>query len=1304
MLKKFVVPKKTCKFAESIDILLEIYFFSTNFINNFMKHLRLFVALFALLGVLSANAQEEITNEYLQNADLKSLTGWTQVGYTDWKTDGAVPVIEFWNWSNEFSFTQTITLPAGDYRLAVNSFYRESWSGNGTNNNMAWIFAGEKKQNVIALNNMNELSQYAGSNDLYHAATAFSQGKYSNEFDFTVEAANTPIEIGFKGTTPNGGWCILGPVKLYKYSLENYLADLQTKANEAIEVINGLNLPTPVKENFISQINEKKNATYSLSSEVTQAIADINTIKEQAVSLEATRSPALAAYEAAKASVQEVLAVFPIEGAEATISEQDAIVSEATTVEAIQAATNQVNGILTPYLYDATSSINNPNPVNNVDGWDVTIAPNAFDPGNDCAEFWNRKGARMTQNVNLPAGVYRLTVIALTRTDYNSTIEANGITKQIAQVGSGIVNSRGQANTWFNAGNGVNTIVFKIDETKDVTIGLNVEPEQGDGWTVFRSFKLETIANADPTLALLQADLQAAVAAAEALEGTVPASVYQALTAVVAENNKEYETADEYTAAINAIKEATEAAKPLQAAYGRYLDVKAAVLAVNANVDTTDPDTQANAATSAEEIEAAVAAVRQALLAILPEMEVPEEGIELTNAIIDNPTVSVNTDYWTKDGTPNGGYSFGVTNYGETEFYNCNFDFYQNLTLGMGTYEFGVTGFHRAGTYDTYFYAGEDKILVPGVSNTVVNSMAEAQQWFDQGNGKVALKFALEEETNNIKIGIVNNDTQTDKWTIFRNFTLKYFGSQVDLSIYQDEWEAAVAAANAAIAANPNVTGEELAAVQNAIADAPEQTKASYIEKTNALLAATQTFTAAAPDYNAYAAEKAIAEMIGVEVGEAPANAAAAAAGVNALKVAEFDFVKENYTYDYEPVIGTFGEWEGTATVGGQPGEPNYLDYEHWSGQTHAYYEQDKTGYNNSNGWTIQYTKTAKLPAGDYMLKVAARSSEGTTSLVSCSATENTVTLPNKGNSGRGIATNGNASFSDEDTFIPSTAGVENAGCGWEWRFLPFTLTETTEVTMTFYAEATTQGQWMSISDGTLLSKQEIQNIVEISGNDQGAPEAQVASQVITDRKLLAGLNTVIFPFETTAEELSATTVLEYTGTTVEEDGLTFNFQKVAPVDGVVTLQANVPYAVFVDADTEDLTFGSKNINPGNGWYNECVTEDPNNQFDFRGTYSEVKKGNDSFINNKDYVAGATKFNKAKGGNGLKAYRAYLQFVGTDEPAKVAFNFDGAVVDGIEAVELLNNLNGNIYNLNGQKLQKAQKGINIVNGKKVLVK
>lgn len=200
-----------------------------------MKKLKLFFAACALLlGVSNASARKDVTDLYLVDADLSSLDGWGNPGRTAWKTDGAVNVVEFWNWSNQFAFTQVANLPAGYYRLAVNAFYRNGSQGDGTNNNMAWIMAGEKTQNVVALNSMADLSGYAGSNDLYRAATAFSQGKFSNEFDFNITGeGTTEVEIGFKGTCPNSGWCILGPVKLYEYTSEDYIEDYRIKVAAA---------------------------------------------------------------------------------------------------------------------------------------------------------------------------------------------------------------------------------------------------------------------------------------------------------------------------------------------------------------------------------------------------------------------------------------------------------------------------------------------------------------------------------------------------------------------------------------------------------------------------------------------------------------------------------------------------------------------------------------------------------------------------------------------------------------------------------------------------------------------------------------------------------------------------------------------------------------------------------------------------------------------------------------------------------------------------------------------------------------
>ena len=927
------------------------------------------------------------------------------------------------------------------------------------------------------------------------------------------------------------------------------------------------------------------------------------------------------------------------------------------------------------------------------------------DNKNFVTEAWNSTFEYSQTLTGLPNGFYKFSC---------SGFGTNGTTYVFAgDVETPFAVTTNNGGDWAAEGLNIENGMYTGNETAEMVlvsdgtlkVGVKRTNIQSYDWALFDKFVLTYYGV--PDLSDYAKALAAAVAAAQALEGTVPNATYQALSAVVSENNKEYDTAEGYTAATNAIKAATENAKALQAPYSRYNVVKTACKAVYGELDTAAADEQANAATSTEEIEAAVAAVRQALLAALPEMTIPEEGIELTNAIIDNPTVRQNTNYWTAEGTPNGNYSWGVTNYEETEFYQQNFDFYQNLKgLPTGTYEFGVTGFHRAGNHSTYFYAGVDKILIPGVPGNGaedmggiewVNSMAQAQTYFDGGNGKVALNFALEDESNDIKIGIVNNDTETDKWTIFRDFTLKYFGTAIDLTEYENRWAEAVAAAEAAIAANPNVTGQELTAVNTAKADAPENTKASYIEKTDALVAATQAFIAAAPAYNAYAAEKAIAEMIGVTPGEDPTTAAAAAAGVENLKLQEFTYVKNNYPYDGEGIIGNFGTWTGTATVGAdrQPAEPNHLAKEHWSGPGAAYYEQASTGWGNAGGWTIKYEKTATLPAGEYMLKVAARSSAGTTSLVSCSATENTVTLPNKGATGKGIALDGTAAF-EGDNFAK-----EGAGFGWEWRYLPFTLTERTKVTMTFYAEATTEKQWMSIANGTLLSKTEIINVVELAGDDTAAPEEGVASKIITDRKLKKGLNTIVLPFDATAEEIGASTVLKYGGTH-ETSGKTFiHFDEVAPIDGKITLQANTPYAVIVDEDqTENIVFTNmKNIAPAE----ELTIADVNGQYDFVGTFAKIEPG---VITENDYVARAAMnaFVPAVANDSyLNAYRAYLKFVGT-EAGSVAFNIGGEIIDGIEAVELMNKLSDGIYNLNGQKVSNAQKGIYIVNGKKVVLK
>lgn len=278
-------------------------------------------------------------------------------------------------------------------------------------------------------------------------------------------------------------------------------------------------------------------------------------------------------------------------------------------------------------------------------------------------------------------------------------------------------------------------------------------------------------------------------------------------------------------------------------------------------------------------------------------------------------------------------------------------------------------------------------------------------------------------------------------------------------------------------------------------------------------------------------------------------------------------------------------------------------------------------------------------------------------------------------------------------TINPNVPGKINDAEGNPFADVKFYFTASADVDnsiLTIYAN-----HHFAIADLKLMKA--VMTDVVLNSTDTAAPERQYAGTVTTDRTLLEGLNTIVLPFETTNEEIGAATVLEYTGTTTEADGtITMNFKE------VTTLKANVPYAVMLTQEegenAQPLAFENKEVAPAGN----LTVADAN--YSFVGTYADFGKQND-IVKEGDYIAGANAFKKAKGGNRIAAYRAYMKKAAeVPEGAKIAFNFDGNIVDGIEAVEIMNNLSGNIYNLNGQKMEKAQKGINIINGKKVIVK
>ena len=242
------------------------------------------------------------------------------------------------------------------------------------------------------------------------------------------------------------------------------------------------------------------------------------------------------------------------------------------------------------------------------------------------------------------------------------------------------------------------------------------------------------------------------------------------------------------------------------------------------------------------------------------------------------------------------------------------------------------------------------------------------------------------------------------------------------------------------------------------------------------------------------------------------------------------------------------------------------------------------------------------------------------------------------------------------------------------------------------YAATATTGQALKIYRKVEAAK------VIFEDEATAAPADCELANVTYERTLVQGFNTLVLPFEIAADELgeNVETIYSYNGCTVTGEGESavyhLDFQK-----GVETLTANTPYLVKMKETQTGLSFTGKTINVA-----EAVVV-VNDYFDFVGTYVALAKGNETIVAG-DYISVAAGLKKAAGGNKLNAFRAYLKNKTGNTTAQVKVSIDGEEATAIEALEIGKALNGEIFNLQGQQVNRTQRGIYIVNGKKVIVK
>lgn len=202
---------------------------------------------------------------------------------------------------------------------------------------------------------------------------------------------------------------------------------------------------------------------------------------------------------------------------------------------------------------------------------------------------------------------------------------------------------------------------------------------------------------------------------------------------------------------------------------------------------------------------------------------------------------------------------------------------------------------------------------------------------------------------------------------------------------------------------------------------------------------------------------------------------------------------------------------------------------------------------------------------------------------------------------------------------------------------------------------------------------------------------------------LKAGWNTIILPFAVSDLSVFGEGVKAYQFTRYDENGL--GFSEVTSLN-----PAAEPYLLYATVAKNEFTFTNVSVNSVGA--NPSYYYRTQNGVTFQGVTEPIAVG--SMLAGQYGVTTDGKIMQAGAKSSIKALHAYFETVEgrvkenntdakeetVDAPVKY-FTFDAAT--GIREIET-DSANEAVFNLAGQRIQKAQRGINIVNGKKVVVK
>ena len=548
--------------------------------------------------------------------------------------------------------------------------------------------------------------------------------------------------------------------------------------------------------------------------------------------------------------------------------------------------------------------------------------------------------------------------------------------------------------------------------------------------------------------------------------------------------------------------------------------------------------------------------------------------------------------------------------------------------------------------------------------------------------------FTLEAETE-ITFDIEAGANEIHNWASFGDYTVMAKPSvDASLTVYNQ----AVEAANAALAveANSVVTGAERTNLNDALAADKGTTMESIDAATKNIQECTTAFTAAQPKYQALVDAKALEQTILAYASEekyttfttskeaTATSAADAETKANAIISARRAYIESNGMA--EGVVGAenctdkvanpkFTGLDGQSSLegwtrtqsGGNEGALNEQIWTNADANKGYYYDYYNGGANNQH----VYQEVASLIPGKYIVTIKARAQAGF-NLYLLINDEKKVDINEIGSAGGDFERGWNDYTTEFTVGADGKVKIEVAN-------MP----------------SSNQAGWFSFGDVRLVRLGNLDAVTLDEATDNDAFEAKVADVTLKRTLKAEKWNTLVLPFAVSADKVKAqfgegVEVAEYSNT----DGEEINFSSTEDI------KANVPVLI------KPTTVGAENTYTFDGV--TLVAGEPKTtgvSYDFVGSYKPYNLATDNYMlyNNQWW--------KNEEGDNYKvnAFSAYVQATTPEAAKQLTLVIDGQTT-GLKLNTVTGNIEGETYNLAGQRVANSYKGLVIKNGKKIIKK